>query len=126
MEEIPTIVKYGFLVSLIVHLVFGAWFFFLPELWNSVTGWPSELASGRIAGAAILAIGIATLFAFKATQWKEVEIFVLFMIFWCILGSVGAIWAFFTMTLPIIIWLNIVILLVLLIVFIYGYMLSRN
>ena len=126
MEEIPKIVKYGFLISLISHIVFGVWFFLAPELWNSVTGWPSELAAGRIAGAAILAIGIASLFAFRAKTWIEVEVFVLFMIVWSILGSIAAIWAYFTMTLPAVLWINIVILLVLLIMFLYGYMLARK
>ncbi|MFW9921177.1 MAG: hypothetical protein ACFFED_16360 [Candidatus Thorarchaeota archaeon] len=126
MEEIPKVVRYGFLISLISHIVYGAWFFLAPELWNSLTGWPSELAAGRTAGAAILAIGIATIFAFRAKTWKEVEIFVLFMIFWCLLGPIAAIWAFFTMTLPVVVWINIVILLLLLVMFGYGYMLSRK
>ncbi len=124
MEEIPKIVKYAFLISLISHIAYGAFFFLAPEVWNDLTGWPSELASGRIVGAAIVAIGLGGLFAFQAKTWNEVKVFVLFMIFWCILGPIAAMWAFFTMTLPIVLWVNIIILLVLLIMFIYGYMLA--
>ena len=126
MEEIPKITKYAFLISLIAHILFGAWFFLAPELWNSVTGWPSELASGRIAGAAILAIGLATIFAFQAKTWSEVRIFAMFMFLWCLLGSIAAIWAFFTMTLPVVVWINIVILLIVLVMFLYSFMLERK
>lgn len=126
MEEIPGIVKYAFLISLITHIVYGIWFFFAPELWNSVTGWPSELASGRTLGGVVLAVGIASIFAYRAKTWAEVEIFVLFMMLWAIFGSIGMIWAYATMTLPWVAWINVAILLVLLVMFGYGYNEARK
>ncbi len=126
MEEIPKIVNYAFLISMITSIVYGAWFFLAPETWNSLTGWPSELAAGRTLGATILAIGLASVFAFRAKTWKEVEVFALFIMFWAIFGTIAMVWAYATMTLPWQAWINVAILLILLIMLGYGYSQARK
>lgn len=102
--EISNIAKYVFLLHFIVALVFGAFWFLLPEYWTTLTGWPVEYASGRIVGMATLMMGIGSFFAYRKTTWDQVEIYVIMELVFNILGAIGMIWNMLTMTLPIIGW----------------------
>ena len=86
-------------------MIFGVWFFIAPETWSTLTGWPDEASTGRILGAAIIAIGSAAFFGFRASKWEEIEIVVLMELVWNIVGLVGMLWNFAVFTLPIAGWL---------------------
>ena len=102
--EIPQIARYVFLLHFIVALVFGAFWFLLPEYWSTLTGWPVEYASGRIVGMATLMMGIGSFFAYRKTTWEQVEIYVIMELVFNILGVIGMIWNMLTMALPIVGW----------------------
>ena len=82
-------------------LIFGAWFFLAPETWNAVTGWPDEVASGRIVGVALLTMAIGSLLAYRAASWAELEIYLIMELVWNIVALIGMVWNYATMTLPI-------------------------
>jgi Ca2+/Na+ antiporter len=102
--EISNIAKYVFLLHFIIALVFGAFWFLLPEYWSTITGWPTEYASGRIVGMATLMMGIGSFFAYRKTAWDQVEIYVIMELVFNILGAIGMVWNMLVMTLPIVGW----------------------
>ena len=102
--EISNIARYVFLLHFIIALVFGAFWFILPEYWSTITGWSVEYASGRIVGMATLMMGIGSFFAYRKTTWDQVEIYVIMELVFNILGAIGMIWNMLTMTLPIVGW----------------------
>jgi len=121
-EEITKISKYIFLIAFIVQVIFGIWYFIAPETWSTLTGWPVETAAGRALGAAIMTLALGSFLAYRATSWDKVELFVIMQILWNILGLIAMLWAYFTMTLPVAIWLIVGLLGLLLILFLYVYM----
>ena len=124
--EISIISKYIFLLAFITQIIFGIWFFVAPETWVTLTGWPSELASGRALGASIIALAIPGLFAYQATSWDRVELYVIMQLIWNIFGLVAMLWAYFTMTLPMATWLIVGLLGLFLVLFLYVYMQEKQ
>ena len=102
--EISKTTKYIFLLHFITMIIFGAWYFVSPESWSTLTGWPDAPSTGRMFGAALIAMGLGALFAFRASTWEEVEIIVLMELIWNIVGLVGMIWNFAYLTLPVVGW----------------------
>ena len=104
--EIPSYAKYIFLFGFIVSLIFGAWFFISPESYSTITGWPSESAAIRITGSLLLMMSFGAILAFRATSWKDVEIYVLMVIVWSLIGTIAMVWNMLVMTLPLAGWFN--------------------
>ena len=102
--EISKTTKYIFLLHFIIMMIFGVWYFVSPESWSTLTGWPDAPSTGRMFGAALIAMGLGALFAFRASTWEEVEIIVLMELIWNIVGLVGMIWNFAYLTLPVVGW----------------------
>jgi len=120
-ENISNLARYVFLLAFIVDLIFGVWFFLSPESWVALTEWPSELASGRMLGVAITMLAIGSFMAYRATSWEQVEIYVMMELIWNLLGVIGMLWNYATMTLPIAGWLMTGLLALFLILFGYVY-----
>jgi hypothetical protein len=120
--ELSSFSKYIFLLAFIAQIIFGIWFFVSPESWVSLTGWPSELASGRVLGAVCIALAIGGFLAYQATSWDRVELYVMMQLFWNLLGLIAMLWAYFTMTLPVATWLIAGLLGLFLILFLFVYM----
>ena len=119
--EITKLAKYVFLIHFITCMIFGAWYFISPESWSALTGWPTETAAGRILGAALIALGLAAFFAFRASTWEEIEIIVLVELIWNALAMVGMIWNYVYLTLPIAGWLNTGLLALFFVLYFYVY-----
>lgn len=119
--ELASLTRYIFLMAFILQILFGVWFFISPESWSAITAWPSEDAAGRVLGAAIIVLALGSLLAYRATSWEQVELFVIMQILWNLLGLVAMLWAYATMTLPVIAWLNIGLLALFLVLFLYVY-----
>jgi len=124
--EIPNIAKYVFLLHFIVALVFGAFWFLLPEYWSTMTGWPVEYASGRIVGMATLMMAVGSFMAYRKTTWEQIEIFVVMELIYNILGAIGMVWNVFTMTLPVITWVLIGLLALFSILFLYVFFTAKT
>lgn len=124
--EIPSYAKYIFLFGFIVSLILGAWYFFSPESWADFTGWPPEYSSMRIVGSLLLMLAFAAILAYRAKTWKEVELYVLMVIVWTILGIVGMLWNSATMTMPVFGWVNTGLLALFFVLYLYIYMQARS
>ena len=120
--ELSSLSKYIFLLAFIAQIIFGIWYFVAPETWVTLTGWPTELASGRVLGAACIALAIGGFLSYRATSWNEVMVYVMMQLFWNILGLIAMLWAYFTMTLPVATWLIVGLLGLFLILFLFVYM----
>jgi len=125
-REISSFSKYIFLLAFIAQIIFGVWFFIAPESWTTLTGWPTETASGRVLGGAIIALAVGGLFAYRATSWDKVEIYVMIQLLWNIFGLVAMLWAYFTMTLPMATWLIVGLLCLYLVLFLVVYMKEKQ
>ncbi|TFG29397.1 hypothetical protein EU527_15860 [Candidatus Thorarchaeota archaeon] len=102
--EISPISKYVFLLHFIVGLIFGAFWFLLPEYWSTLVDWPAEYASGRIVGMATIMMAVGSILAYRKTTWDQIEIYVVMELVFNILGAVGMLWNVFTLTLPVMAW----------------------
>jgi len=120
-ENIGNLAKYVFLLAFIVDLIFGVWYFISPESWTALTDWPTELASGRMLGVAIIMLAVGSIMAYRATSWEQVELYVMMEIVWNLLGVIGMIWNYATMTLPVAGWFMTGLLAVFLLLFVYVY-----
>jgi hypothetical protein len=125
MADLPNLAKNVFLLHFIVALVFGAFWFLMPEYWNTLTGWPDEVASGRIVGMATLMVAVGSFLAYRKTTWEEVEIYVIMELVFNILGAIAMLWNMLTMTLPIIGWILIGLLALFSVLFLYVYFTAR-
>jgi hypothetical protein len=125
MADLPNMAKYVFLLHFIVALVFGAFWFLLPEYWSTVSGWPVEYAAGRMVGMAALVMAIGSFLAYRKTTWEDVEIYVMMELVFNILGAIGMLWNMMVITLPIIGWALIGLLALFSILFLYVYFTAR-
>jgi hypothetical protein len=124
--EIPSFAKYIFLLGFLTSIIFGVWSFLVPDSFSAVTGWPVEPAAIRLVGSFLIMFGIAAILAYRATSWKEVELYVLMIIFWTILGTIALVWSTITVPLPIIGWLLAGLLVVFLVLYLFIYMKARS
>ena len=125
-EEIPSFAKYIFLLGFITSFIFGLWSFILPDSFSAITGWPVEPAATRLVGSFLTMLGIAALLAYRATSWKEVELYVLMIILWMLLGTIALVWSTLTVPLPIIGWLLAGLLMLFLVLYLFIYMKARS
>jgi hypothetical protein len=104
-------------------MVYGAWYFFLPQSWVDLTGWPySDPAAYRVLAALLIAFGIGSLLAYQVNSWEKVEILVIIEIIWLAMGSIGLVWAMFeNLAIPIAGRVNLAVMVMLLIFFLYAY-----
>lgn len=123
---ISNIAKYVFLLHFIVALIFGAFWFLLPEYWSTLVDWPVEYASGRIVGMATLMMAIGSFMAYRKTTWSEIEIYVVMELIFNILGVIGMVWNALTMTLPIVVWLLVGLLLLFSVLYLYVFFTARK
>ncbi|MHA1909321.1 MAG: hypothetical protein ACW98Y_18635 [Candidatus Thorarchaeota archaeon] len=91
--EIPSILKYTFLLHFIACMIFGLVFFLSPEIYVDVVAWPFlDPYAGRVMGSLFLGFGVASLLGYKASTWEEVKILVLADIVWGIFVTISMIW----------------------------------
>ncbi len=119
--ELPSFAKYIFLLGFIVSLIMGGWSFLSPESWCAITEWPVEIASVRTIGALLLTLSAAAILAFRAKTWKEVELYVLTIIIFSILGAIAMVWNIAVSGLPLIGWLNTGLLVLFFVLYTYVY-----
>jgi len=121
-EENSKLLKLLFLVHFFVAVIFGLVFTVAVEYYVSLTGWPYlDPVSGRVLGAVFLGLAVSSLLAWKETKWEHVKIIVQMEIVWSAIGTIVQIWAIFMLPVPIIIWLQTVILIFFLVTFTWFY-----
>ncbi|MFX0108982.1 MAG: hypothetical protein ACFE7R_11910 [Candidatus Hodarchaeota archaeon] len=121
--ELPSFLRYLFLVHFVVALAYGVWFFTLPQTWVDLTGWPYyDPLAGRVMASMLIGLGIASLLCYRANSWDKAEIIVVTDIIWLLLGSLGLIWSMIeNFGIPIAGGLNLAVMLILLVLFVYAY-----
>ena len=122
--EIPTYLKYIFLLHFIACVIFGILFFFVVEFYVSAVGWPFlDPAAGRVIGAMFLGYSMASLFGYRAASWEEVKIVVIGHITWTLLAATGMTWMIIAHpTIPVLAgWLNVLISAIFFVLFTYSY-----
>jgi len=91
--EIPSILKYTFLLHFIACIIFGFLFFLSPEFYVDVAAWPFlDPAAGRVMGSGFLGFGFAALFGYRAASWEEVKIVVIGDIVFTLFALVSSVW----------------------------------
>lgn len=114
--------KTTFLVHVIVVLVFGIPLFLLPAQYEAITNWePIEPAIARTLGAMLLALGVSSWMGYKATSWSQVRIVVAQEITFTFLGTMASLYEALGPGAPTMIWLNIVVLGIFCVLWIYFY-----
>ena len=125
-EEIPSFAKYIFLLGFITSIIFGVWAFISPESYSAITAWPDEPAATRLVGSFLIMLAFAAILAYRATSWKDVELYVLMIILWILLGSISLVWSTLVVPLPIIGWALTGLLMMFFVLYLYVYMQGRS
>jgi hypothetical protein len=103
--EIPSILKYTFLLHMIVAFIFGAWYFIAPDTWVTLVGWPYyDPIADRFMAALMIGFGVTSLFGFRAQSYEKVEIIVLGEIVFTLLATIGYVWGMTDPLVPMIGW----------------------
>ncbi len=119
---VSTVLKYTWILHFIVTIIFGAAYFFIPEIFLEAIQWPVEVSISRSFGSLFIALGITSLLAFREESFERVEILVLAEILLTLLGLIAVIWNMLTMTLPVIGWAFAGLYALFFILFLYSYM----
>jgi hypothetical protein len=121
-KKIASGLKTTFLVHLIAGAVFGLVYLLIPDWFGNLVGWPvKDPFVYRLLGAALLGITSTSWFAYKATTWESVKIVVQMEIIWTILGTLVTLGGIFMVGLPVMAWLNAIILAAFAVAFTYFY-----
>ena len=86
-NEIKPNYKYIFLGHFIIAIIMGVPLLLFPIWFAEIVNWPSEeLYFTRLTGALMVGLGVASILAFRETEWERVKIVVQAEIVWLILG----------------------------------------
>ena len=125
--EIPTILKYTFLLHMIIAFVLGAWYFIAPETWVTLTDWPFyDPSVDRVMAAFMIGLGVTSLLGFRADSYEKVEIVVIGEIFATLFAAIGMFWFMLTEVAPVIGWALAGLQVLFLILFGYSYYIARE
>lgn len=121
-EQIPYGLKITFLVHFVVAGIFGAGFLLIPEMLTGMLGARAmEPTTFRLVGAAMLAFAASSWLAYRQPVWERVKIVVQAEIVWTILGVLATLYGLMFEGLPAADWMNVLILGVFAVVFIFFY-----
>lgn len=114
--------KLAFLVHAIVAFVVGLIFVVAPQFWASLFGQSlAELGIYRVLGAAILAFGMSSWWAYHETLWANVKIVTEMEIVWTVLGAFMTVYAVLFEGMITAAWIMAFTLVVFAVVFVYFY-----
>jgi hypothetical protein len=86
--------KLTFLIHAVVAFVVGLVFVVVPQFWATLFGQSlAELGIYRVLGAAILAFGMSSWWAYRETFWSHVKIVTEMEIGWTVLGALMTVYA---------------------------------
>lgn len=121
------VLKYTFLISGSVALVFGLIFMLMTEFYLSLLGWTSiyDPFFPRVLGAALLGFWLLQWLSSREMEWKRVKNIVIVMIYWHAMGCVASLLSQFAFNLPVTNWMHTTVFLIFLIAYIYCYYKER-
>jgi hypothetical protein len=99
--------KNTFLAHIVAALVTGIPFLVFPEDYADLLDFTiEEPMVYRMVGAAILAFGASSWFAYRATNWNDVKIIVITEIIWTFLATIVTVWGVLSDDFPAFAWLD--------------------
>jgi hypothetical protein len=109
-KQFPLGLKKIFLIHFIVGAIFGLVLLFTPDMLGTMSGQPIlEPIAYRMVGAAVLAFSASSWLAYREHLWDKVRIVVQMEILWCILFVLVSLYGLFSGQLPVMDWVNIII-----------------
>jgi threonine/homoserine/homoserine lactone efflux protein len=126
--EIPSILKYTFLLHMIVAIVLGIWYFIAPNTWVDLVSWPYfDPSVDRVMAAMMIGLGVTSLLGYRADSYEKVEIIVMGEIISCLLSTIGMIWFMLGEVVPPLIgWVLTGIMALLFVLFTYAYYIVKK
>jgi hypothetical protein len=126
--EMPSILKYTFLLHMIVAIVLGIWYFVAPNTWVDLVSWPYyDPSVDRVMAALMIGLGVTSLLGYRADSFEKVEIIVIGEIICCLLSTIGMIWFMLGEVAPLMIgWILTGIMALLLVLFAYSYYAAKK
>lgn len=114
--------KLTFLIHCIVALIVGLVFLLAPQFWASLFGQTlPENGIYRVLGAAILAFGASSWWAYREQLWERVKLLTEMEMVWTILGALITVYALMFETMIVAGWIMAITLALFAIVFVYYY-----
>ncbi len=119
-QRVPRGLKIAFLLNFIVAAVVGLQHLLAPRVWTDLAGIAVEdTGLWRLIGAAVLGYGVGAGLAWRRELWQRVRIVVAMQAVWSLLGAAVIVWAIVYENLPPLEWLNVAILGVFGVTFVY-------
>jgi hypothetical protein len=127
-SEYPVMLKYTFLLHFLVAWLFGIWLFALPDTFNTFIGHTTPADAVNIAyGALLIGIGLTSLLAFRAGDWKSAKILVEMELVYTPLAIIGGIISLLAGNYPVwFLYFYMAIMALFFILFLIPYIQSRN
>ncbi len=120
--DIEKLTKYWFLFSFVLQVFFGLTFIFLLEPFLDMLYWPyDDMGIPRLFGASLLGFASLNLLAYRKKEWECVKMVVLTQIIWILMEIATMLYIHFGLPTHPIVWMNTIIWIVQVIVFIYIY-----
>ncbi len=97
-REILPGLRTTFLIHVIVAAIVGLGYLLVPELFLGIFGVPvADTFPWRTLGAATLAFGASSYWAWRETEWAAVKIIVETELVWTVLGTIVGVWGMLTL-----------------------------
>ncbi len=120
--NIEKLTQYWFFFSFLLQLFFGLTFIFLLDIFLDILYWPySDPGIPRLFGVALLGYSFLNLLAYRKKEWECVKMVVLQQIVWILLEILAMLYIHFGLPTHPIVWVNTIIWIVQVTVFIYIY-----
>ena len=121
-KEISKLLEIVFFVHFILGIIIGFIFLFIPEIYCDLVGYSiTDKGSFRLVGAASLALGSGSFFAYRSKDWEKVKLIVLIELVWLVFANGAMLYWLIFESGPIAGWLIEVMFICFLVAFLYSY-----
>lgn len=121
-KEISKLLELVLLVHFILGIIIGIIFLFIPEIYCDLVGYTiTDKGSLRLIGAASLALGSGSFFAYRSKDWEKVKLVVLIELVWLIFANGAMLYWLIFESGPIMGWVIEVMFICFLVAFLYFY-----
>lgn len=121
-KQISSGLKNLFRLHFIVGVLFGLIYLFFAEVYGGLVNWPVlDPPAFKLIGAALIAFGCSSGFVLKNPLWERAEVIVLSEIIWTGLAGLVMLWGMLFAGLPVIGWMNTVLMFFFAIAFAFFY-----
>jgi len=121
-KEISKLLEIVFLVHFVLGLILGIIFLFIPEIYCDLVGFPiTDKGLFRLIGAASLALGSGSFFAYRSKDWEKIKLVVLIELVWLVFANGAMIYWLIFESGPVMGWFIEVMFICFFVVFLYSY-----